>query len=76
MHSCAVHSCASSVYICMRQRSATWFCVPVLLCPMQMGEVQGQALVMDVNNDGQVEIVAGESRVMCLCVSVCLCLCV
>ena len=28
--------------------------------PLQMGEIQGQALVVDVNNDGEVEIVVGE----------------
>jgi hypothetical protein len=26
---------------------------------MQMGEIQGQALVMDLNGDGQVEVFAG-----------------
>jgi len=26
---------------------------------MQMGEIQAQALVMDLNNDGNVEILAG-----------------
>lgn len=29
--------------------------------PLQMGEIQGQALVVDINNDGEVEIVVGES---------------
>eukprot|EP00983_Pelagomonas_calceolata_P124036 1161064-Pelagomonas_calceolata.AAC.8 len=29
-------------------------------CPVQMAEIQAQALVMDLNNDGEVEILAGE----------------
>ena len=27
--------------------------------PIQMGEIQGQALVADLNNDGKLEIFAG-----------------
>ena len=30
--------------------------------PLQMGEIQAQALVVDINNDGEVEIVVGECR--------------
>ncbi|GAX73269.1 hypothetical protein CEUSTIGMA_g723.t1 [Chlamydomonas eustigma] len=30
--------------------------------PKQMGEIQGQALVVDINNDGEVEIVAADTR--------------
>ena len=30
--------------------------------PIQMGEVQGQVLVGDLNSDGEVEIFAGEGR--------------
>uniref|UniRef100_A0A7S0RKX6 DEX1 C-terminal domain-containing protein n=1 Tax=Chlamydomonas leiostraca TaxID=1034604 RepID=A0A7S0RKX6_9CHLO len=30
--------------------------------PIQMGEIQGQALVMDLNNDGKVEIFAADTR--------------
>lgn len=34
----------------------------LFLPPVQMGEVQGQALVMDLNADGAVEIFAGGCR--------------
>lgn len=27
--------------------------------PIQMGEIQGQPLVADINNDGELEVVAG-----------------
>mmetsp|Transcript_4558 Transcript_4558/g.9807 ORF Transcript_4558/g.9807 Transcript_4558/m.9807 type:complete len:1070 (-) Transcript_4558:202-3411(-) len=30
--------------------------------PLQMGEIQGQSLVLDINNDGEVEIVAADTR--------------
>jgi hypothetical protein len=32
------------------------------MCDLQMGEIQGQALVMDLNGDGQVEIFAGRKK--------------